>query len=86
MVLQAKLARIETLHSYPASLVEELDRILTAGAPARADSHRKDFYEVEGDEEVFYIHVSPMNGRVLLLAVWKRSDLPELMTHIAQVA
>jgi hypothetical protein len=86
MVLQAKLPRIETLHSYPASLVDELHRILDAGAPARPDSHRKDFYEIEGDEDVFYVHMSPVNGRVLLLAVWKRSDLPELMSANIQAA
>lgn len=86
MVLQAKLHKIETLHSYPAHLVEELDRILSAGAPARPDSRRKDFYEVEGDEEVFYVHMSPVSGRVLLLAVWRKSELPGLMTHVAHVA
>jgi len=37
MVLQARDPKIEALHSYPASLVEELDRILNAGAPARED-------------------------------------------------
>jgi hypothetical protein len=86
MVLQAKEPRIEALHSYPASLVEELDRILNAGAPAREDPRRKDFFELESDAEVFYVHVSPMNGRILLLGVWAKSDLPHLMSDAARAA
>ena len=86
MVLQSKDPRIEALHTYPPSLVEELDRILNAGAPAHEDPRRKDFYEIESETEVFYVHMSPMNGRVLLLGVWAKSDLPQLMADAARAA
>lgn len=86
MVLQSKDPKIEALHTYPPSLVEELDRILNAGAPAHEDPRRKNFYEIESETEVFYVHMSPMNGRVLLLGVWAKSDLPQLMADAARAA
>ena len=36
-----------------------------------ADPKRNGFYEIESDAVVYYIHVSPVTGKVLLLATWQ---------------
>ncbi len=73
-----KAPLIDNLRKYPAGTVEKLRSLLTAGAEARPDPHRKNFYDVENGSEMFYIHIAP-NGKVLLLAKWpqQRSEAPE---------
>jgi len=61
--------RIEDFWNHPPESVERLRKLLRAGAPARPDPRRRDFYEVDDSERVFYIHITP-RGRVLLLAIW----------------
>ena len=34
------------------------------------DPKRPGFYEVESGETVYYIHVSPVTGKILLLETW----------------
>ena len=65
---------IENLRHHPAELVDELRERLASGALAHADPHRDNFYELECGAHVFYIHVSPVNGKVLLLAVWRAEE------------
>ena len=64
---------IDNLLNYPAETVEKLRELLTAGAHAHLDPHRKDFYDVESGSRVFYVHLAP-NGKVLLLATWQKPD------------
>jgi hypothetical protein len=66
---------IDDLRRHPADLVRELEQLLAAGAEAYPDPHRKDFYEVENTDHVFYIHVRP-HGRVWLLAIWPKIGTP----------
>ncbi|HWQ03637.1 MAG TPA: hypothetical protein VNL38_04080 [Candidatus Nitrosotenuis sp.] len=68
---------IENLGHFPDENVERLRGLLAAGAVARADEHRVNFYEIENGKHVFWIHVSPVNGHVVLLAVW---DKPTVTT------
>ena len=51
----------------------DLRALLSGGAPAIADSHRRGFYEVEGASHVFYVHICP-SGKVLLLALWPKQQ------------
>ncbi len=67
---------IEDLRNHPAETVEKLRELLASGAPAQPDPRRKDFYEVENGSRVFYIHISPLNGKVLLLATWLKDEQP----------
>ncbi|MFQ5663012.1 MAG: hypothetical protein ACE5HL_04195 [Terriglobia bacterium] len=67
---------IDNLRNYPAETVERLRALLAAGALAHADPRRKNFYELENGTRVFYIHVSPNGGKVLLLATWPRENPP----------
>lgn len=67
---------IENLRNHPPEMVERLRELLAAGASARPDPHRKNFYEVEDGSRVFYVHISPVTGKVLLLAAWLRDEKP----------
>lgn len=61
---------IENLRHYPAELVEQLHRLLTQGAEAQPDRRRKGFYDLDSGTRVFFIHISPVSGNVMLLASW----------------
>jgi hypothetical protein len=62
---------VEDVGNHDAESIQKLRGLLIAGAPAKADSQRKCFYEVENCSRVYYIHLCP-NGKVLLLAVWPK--------------
>lgn len=66
---------IENLGHYPAENVEKLRAMLAAGALAHADQRRENFYEIENGARVYWIHVSPVSGHVVLLAVWDRGGI-----------
>ena len=79
---------IENLGKYPAESVETLRQLLAKGAPAQPDSHRKDFYELQNGSRVYWIHISPVNGHVVLLAIWQKPSVASnspavLVTHAA---
>lgn len=61
---------IDNLRNYPEHLVARLRALLRDGAAARPDPRRKGFYDVADGERVFFIHVSPVSGKVWLLASW----------------
>ncbi len=67
---------IENLRQYSTETVEKLRQMLASGAQARPDPHRKDFFELESDSEIFYICVSPLNGKVWLLGTWPKNATP----------
>ena len=61
---------IDNLRNYPEHIVNRLGAILHDGAAARPDPRRKGFFDVADGERVFFIHVSPVSGKVWLLATW----------------
>jgi len=65
-------AWIENPREYEAGTVESLRLLLEVGSPAQRDPHRENFYEIEGNGEIYYIHISPVSGNVVLLAKWLR--------------
>jgi len=67
---------VEDVHNYGASLVQRLSDLLVAGASARADARRKGFYDVTDGERVYFIHISPVSGKVFLLATWLEESVP----------
>jgi hypothetical protein len=70
---QAKAAVvIENPREYETCVVEQLQRLLQAGTPARPDPRRPHFYEITGEDETYYIHISPFTANVVLLAKWTR--------------
>ncbi len=62
--------RIENLRSHSEATVLALRDVLSSGATILPDPKRRGFYEVHTDALVYYIHISPFNGNVLLLATW----------------
>jgi hypothetical protein len=74
MVLQlSEQARIEDPRNYGPAVVNALRVLLAAGVSAQHDPRREHFYELEDGENTFYIHISPVNGDVVLLARWLSS-------------
>ncbi len=66
--------RIENLRNYPAETVEKLRALLAAGTEAQGDPKRNNFYDVVNCSQVFFVHVSPLTSKVLLLAVWTKTS------------
>ena len=62
--------QIEDLRNHPAELVMRLRTLLTNGAQVNPDPRHPGFHEIESDEHVFYVHISPYTGKILLLATW----------------
>jgi hypothetical protein len=62
--------QIEDLRNHPAETVLALRDILCGGATIIPDPKRQGFYEVQSEALVYYVHVSPINGNILLLATW----------------
>jgi hypothetical protein len=86
MVLRMnELSRIEDPRKYGADVVNELRNLLTVGGSAQSDPRRENFYELENGGHTFYIHISPVNGDVTLLAKWLSSpkDVRNLTGHLA---
>lgn len=65
---------IDNLRQYPAETVEKLRALLAVGALAQADPRRQNFYELENGSRVFYVHIAPRGGKVMLLGTWLRDD------------
>lgn len=61
---------IENPRNHPPATVNALRGILSAGTQVTPDPKRPNFYEVEDESIVYYIHVYPASGKVLLLATW----------------
>lgn len=69
-------APIEDLRNHPAETVMTLRSLLAGGAMLIPDPKRDGFYEVKSGSLVYYIHVSPVTGNVLLLATWANEAAP----------
>ena len=63
---------LEDLRSHTAEQIAELRLLLSSGAPSRPDPRRPGFFELDGEENVFYIFKYPSGSKVLLLGVWAR--------------
>lgn len=77
MVLRAnEQPNIEDLRKHPEESVEALRHLLACGATAKRDPRRENFFEVENGARVYYIHISPITGKVMLLATWRTEAAP----------
>jgi hypothetical protein len=77
---------IQDLRNHSAETVDRLRHLLASGAPAVPDPHRKDFFEVQNGSRVFYIHISPVSGKVMLLATWFKEAQPAPLVSTHQAA
>jgi hypothetical protein len=62
---------IDNLQNYPAEVVDQLRKLFVEGVSARQDPRRKNFYDVEHADRAFFLHHSPLTGKVILLSVWR---------------
>lgn len=69
---------VEDLRSHTPEQVAELRLLLSTGAPTRPDPRRPGFFEIEGQDNVFYVFKYPTGAKVLLLGVWDRDPVAEL--------
>jgi hypothetical protein len=70
---------VEDLRSHSPGQMAELRLLLHAGVPLRPDPRRPGFYEVEGLTNVFYVFKYPTGVKVLLLGIWERDPIAELV-------
>jgi len=69
-------SKIEDPRGHSPETLRRLREAIASGAPASPDERRLGFFEVQGEDQVFYIHVSPATQKITLLATW--SPEPEL--------
>jgi hypothetical protein len=67
-------SKIEDPRNYGNDIINELRGLLIAGKCAQRDPRRQHFYELNSNCHTFYIHVSPVNRDVVLLARWSSSS------------
>ena len=73
MLLRMKqLPGVDNLRNYPAEIIKGLEELLLSGGSAVLDPKRKGFYDLENHERIFFIQISSITGRVVLLATWLR--------------
>jgi len=77
--------RVDNLQGYSSEMVETLRSALVAGVTANPDPHRKNFYDLEAGDNLFYIHLSP-TGTVLLLARWRKQPALQVIPHEAPLS
>ena len=69
-------SKIEDPRGHSPETLRRLREAIASGAPAAPDARRLGFFEIQSDDQVFYIHVSPATQKITLLATW--SQEPEL--------
>jgi hypothetical protein len=74
MFLRLKeLAGVDNLQNHPAEIIRELEELLLSGGLALPDPKRLGFYDLKNQERTFFINISSVTGRVMLLATWLRT-------------
>jgi hypothetical protein len=61
-------AKFEDPRNYGNEIITELRGLLMSGKCAQRDPRRQHFYELTSNRHTFYIHISPVNRDVVLLA------------------
>ncbi len=70
---------VEDLRNHSQEQIAELRQLLVTGAPSRPDPRRPGFYEVEGLSTTYYVFKYPTGTKVLLLGVWERDPVAEIV-------
>ena len=73
------LVLVEDLRNHSQEQISELRILLEQGAPTRPDPRRPGFFELEGLQNVFYVFKYPTGAKVLLLGVWERDPVAEMV-------
>jgi Protein of unknown function (DUF2934) len=70
-----RLPGVDNLRNYPPEIIKELEELLLWGGSALPDRKRKGFYQLENYERAFFIQISSITGKVVLLATWRKAHL-----------
>ena len=79
----ARELQIDNPRNHTPETVAALRSLLASGAQVVPDPKRSNFYEIEDDSLVYYIHILPGTGKVLLLATWISNPMLERMEKSA---
>jgi hypothetical protein len=82
MALERQM-QIEDVRNHPVEIVTMLRNLLFSGTRVTPDPKRADFYEIEDAGLVYYIHISPISGKILLLATWPSEAALAAASHEA---
>jgi hypothetical protein len=82
MALERQM-QIEDVRNHPVEIVTMLRNLLFSGTQVTPDPKRADFYEIEDAGLVYYIHISPISGKILLLATWPSEAALAAASHEA---
>jgi len=77
---------VEDLRNHSAEELAELRDLLSVGAPSRPDPRRPGFFEIPGLDHVYYIFKYPNGSKVLLLGVWERDPVAEMVAFSCPAA
>ena len=80
MNIQKNPPLIEDLRNHSAEQLAELRLLLEVGAPSRPDPRRPGFYEVEGLSHIYYIFRYPTGKKVLLLGIWEKDPVAQMVS------
>ena len=70
---------LEDLRNHTQEQIGELRQLLMSGAPTKPDPRRPGFFEVQGASNTYYVFKYPTGTKVLLLAVWERDPVAEMV-------
>ncbi len=79
ITVQKQPPLVEDLRNHTQEQIAELRELLTVGAPSRPDPRRPGFYEVQGLSNTYYVFKYPTGRKVLLLGVWERDPVAEMV-------
>ncbi len=86
MNIQKNPPLIEDLRNHSVEQVAELRLLLEVGAPSRPDPRRPGFYEVEGLSHIYYIFRYPTGTKVLLLGIWEKDPVAQMVSYTCPAA
>lgn len=70
---------VQDLRNHSEEQLIELRMLLEQGAPTKPDPRRPGFFELAGPHNVFYIFKYPTGTKVLLLGIWERDLVAEMV-------
>ena len=78
--------RIENARLYPSEVVDRLYAALRNGSALYADESRPNFYDLNTGGRTYFIHISPANGGVTLIATWAQKHTSDNSKSDGQTA
>jgi hypothetical protein len=86
IIMTKKPPLVEDLRNHSPEQIAELRLLLSAGASSRPDPRRPGFFEIDGQAAVFYVFKYPTGAKVLLVGVWDRDPVAELVACAGSAA